>query len=89
MNLTVLIDCNASPSPIPQACCCVQREKVRACVRACASACVCACVRACECVDPAKEKEKEISSRSSGDSNPQPFDHESGALATELSPVPV
>ena len=61
---------------------------VCACVRACVRVCMCACVRACECVDPGKEKEK-ISRRSSGVSNPRPFDHESGAPATELSPVPV
>ena len=33
--------------------------------------------------------EKKFSSRSSRDSNPRPFDHESGALTTELSPLPI
>ena len=32
--------------------------------------------------------EKKILPRSSRDSNPRPFDHESGALTTELSPPP-
>ena len=35
-----------------------------------------------------KKKEKK-SRRSSRDSTPRPFDHESGALTTELSPLPV
>ena len=33
--------------------------------------------------------EKKISRRSNRDSNPRPFDHEFGALTTELSPPPV
>ena len=33
--------------------------------------------------------EKKISSRSCRDSNPRPFGHESGALTTELSPLPL
>ena len=33
--------------------------------------------------------EKKFSRRSSRDSNPRPFNHESGALTTELSPPPV
>ena len=32
---------------------------------------------------------RKFSSRSSRDSNPRPFDHESGALTTELSPPPL
>ena len=32
--------------------------------------------------------EKKLSRRSCRDSNPRPFDHESGALTTELSPLP-
>ena len=32
---------------------------------------------------------RKLSRRSSRDSNPRPFDHESGALTTELSPLPV
>ena len=32
---------------------------------------------------------RKFSRRSSRDSNPRPFDHESGALTTELSPLPV
>ena len=36
-------------------------------------------------VDPGEEK---FSRRSCRDSNPRPFDHESGALTTELSPPP-
>ena len=35
------------------------------------------------------EKEKKLSRHSSRDSNPQPFNHESGALTTELSPLPL
>ena len=31
---------------------------------------------------------RKLSRRSSRDSNPRPFDHESGALTTELSPLP-
>ena len=35
-----------------------------------------------------KKKKKKISRRSFGDSNPGSFDHESGALTTELCPLP-
>ena len=34
-----------------------------------------------------EKKKKKISRRSCVDSNPRPFDHESGALTTELSPL--
>ena len=40
-------------------------------------------------VDPrGKKKKKKISRLSFGDSNPGSFDHESGALTTELCPLP-
>ena len=35
-----------------------------------------------------KRKKKNFSRHASRDSNPRPFDHESGALTTELSPLP-